>query len=58
MFLALLSVISRKPRLTSRLTGVSKEFETDDGDVISFANLTATQIRVIDKDNECDYDIL
>ena len=40
------------------ITGVSKEFDTDDGDVISFANLTATQIRVIDKDNECDYDIL
>ena len=58
MFLALLSVISRKPWLTSRLTGVSKEFETDDGDVISFANLTATQMRVIDIDNECDYDIL
>ena len=40
------------------ITGVSKEFETDDGGVISFANLTANQIRVIDKDNECDYDIL
>ena len=58
MFLALLSVISRKPWLTSRLTGVSKEFETDDGGVISFANLTSNQMRVIDKDNECDYDIL
>ena len=40
------------------LTRVSKEFETDDGGVISFANLTATQMKVIDKDNECDYDIL
>ena len=40
------------------ITGVSKEFETDDGGVISFATLTATQMRVIDKDNECDYDIL
>ena len=40
------------------ITGVSKEFETDDGGVISFANLTSNQIRVINKDNECDYDIL
>ena len=40
------------------LTWVSKEFDTDDGGVISFATLTATQMRVIDKDNECDYDIL
>ena len=40
------------------ITGVSKEFDTEDGGVISFANLTATQMRVIDKDNECDYDIL
>ena len=40
------------------ISGVSKEFDTDDGGVISFATLTATQMRVIDKDNECDYDIL
>ena len=40
------------------LTGVSKEFETEDNGVISFSTLTATQMKVIDKDNECDYDIL
>ena len=40
------------------LTGVSKEFDTEDGGVISFTTLTATQMKVIDKDDECDYDIL
>ena len=40
------------------LTGVSKEFDTDDGGVITLANLTSNQMKVIDKDNECDYDIL